>query len=110
MRILKGENQRIDAFEVWAYRLILLLTWSSRRTNELVLDIRTKRVLREKMVPTKLRYFKHIMRRSGFDKDILLGTLSAQAAPGMANHVDWNDSDFGYKGSVRPEVKVGGKW
>ena len=35
--IMKVENQRIDAFELWCWRRLLRVPWTARRSNQLIL-------------------------------------------------------------------------
>ena len=35
--IRKAEHQRIDAFEVWCQRRLLRVSWTARRSNQLIL-------------------------------------------------------------------------
>ena len=35
--IKKAEHQRIDSFELWGWRRLLRITWTARRSNQLIL-------------------------------------------------------------------------
>ena len=35
--IKKAERQRIDAFELWCWRILLRVPWTARRSNQLIL-------------------------------------------------------------------------
>ena len=35
--IKKAEHQRIDAFELWCWRILLRVPWTARRTNQSIL-------------------------------------------------------------------------
>ena len=35
--IKKAEHQRIDAFELWCWRRLLRVSWTARRSNQLIL-------------------------------------------------------------------------
>ena len=35
--IKKAEHQRIDAFELWCWRRLLKVPWTSRRSNQFIL-------------------------------------------------------------------------
>ena len=37
LTIKKAERQRIDAFELWCWRRILRVPWTTRRSNQLIL-------------------------------------------------------------------------
>ena len=54
--IKKAEHQRIDAFELWCWRRLLRIPWTSRRSNQSVLkEINPKYSLERLML--KLQYF-----------------------------------------------------
>ena len=35
--VKKDENQRIDAFELWCWRILLRVSWTARRSNQSIL-------------------------------------------------------------------------
>ena len=58
----KAERQRIDAFELWCWRL-LRVPWTARRSNQSILkEIKPEYSLGGLML--KLQYFRHLMRRA----------------------------------------------
>ena len=62
--IKKTECQRIDAFELWCWRRLLRVPWTSRRSNQSILKkISPGCSLEETMLKLKLQYFGHLMRR-----------------------------------------------
>ena len=63
--IKKAEHQRIDAFELWCWRRLLRVPWTTRRSNQPVLkEINPEYSLEELMVKLKLQYFGHLMQRA----------------------------------------------
>ena len=67
--IKKAERQRIDAFELWCWRL-LRVPWTARRSNKSILkDISLEYLFEECMLKVKLQYFGHLMQRSFIGKD-----------------------------------------
>ena len=36
--VMKGEHQRIDAFELWYWKKLLRVSWTARRSNQSVLS------------------------------------------------------------------------
>ena len=70
--IKKAKQQRIDAFELWYWRL-LRVPWIARRSNQSILkDIKPEYSLEELML--KLQYFSHLMQRANsFEKTLMLG-------------------------------------
>ena len=75
----KSDRERIDAFELWAYRRILRVPWTAKKTNRWVLDtIGSDLVLRKQMAQRKMRFFGHTIRRDGFEKDIIQGAVEGK--------------------------------
>ena len=60
--IKKAEHQRIDAFELWCWRRLLRVPWSSRGSNQSILnEINPEYTLEGLMLKLKLQYFGHLM-------------------------------------------------
>ena len=58
----KPERQRIDAFELWCWRRLLRVPWTSRRANQSILkEISPGCSLEGLMLNLKLQYFGHLM-------------------------------------------------
>ena len=58
----KAENQRIDAFELWCWRRLLRVPWTTRRSNQsIVKEISPEYSLEGLMLKLKLQYFGHLM-------------------------------------------------
>ena len=56
--IKKAEHQRIDAFELWCWRKLLRVPWTSRRFNQSILkEIGPEYSLEGLMLKLKLQYF-----------------------------------------------------
>ena len=63
--IKKAERQRIDAFELWSWRRLLRVPWTSRRTSQSILnEISPEYSLARLMLKVKLQYFGHLMQRT----------------------------------------------
>ena len=63
----KAECQRIDAFELWCWRRLLRVPWTTRRSNLSILkEINPKHSLKGLMPEPKLKvqYFGHLMQRA----------------------------------------------
>ena len=59
---IKAECRRIDAFELWCWRRLLRVPWTSRRSNQSILkEISPEYSLEELMLKLKLQYFGHLM-------------------------------------------------
>ena len=62
--VKKAERRRIDAFELWCWRRLLRVTWTSRRSNQSILkEISPGCSLEVMMLKLKLQYFGHLMQR-----------------------------------------------
>ena len=60
--VKKAECQRIDAFELWCWRRLLIVLWTARRSNEsIVKEISPEYSLEGLMLKLKLQYFGHLM-------------------------------------------------
>ena len=60
--IKKAEHQRIDAFELWCWRRLLRVPWTTRRSNQSILkEISPGISLEGMMLKLKLQYFGHLM-------------------------------------------------
>ena len=63
--IKKATPQRIDAFEVWHWRRLLRVPWTTRRSNQSVLkEINSQYSLEGLMLKLKFHYFGHLMQRA----------------------------------------------
>ena len=77
-KIKKAEHRRIDAFELWCWRL-LRVPWTARRSKQSILkEIGPGCSLEGLMLKLKLQYFGHLMQRvDSLEKTLMLGcTLS----------------------------------
>ena len=62
--IKKAKCRRIDAFELWCWKRLLRVSWTTRRSNQSILkEISPGCSLEEMMLKLKLQYFGHLMRR-----------------------------------------------
>ena len=60
--IKKAKCQRMDIFELWCWRRLLRVPWTSRRSNQSILkEISPEYSLGGLMVNLKLQYFGHLM-------------------------------------------------
>ena len=73
----KVECQRIDAFELWCWRRLLIVPWMARRSNQSILkEISPGNYLERMMMRLKLQYFGHLMRRvDALEKTLMLGGI-----------------------------------
>ena len=62
--VKKAEYQRIDAFELWCWRILLRVPWTARKSNQSILkEISPACSLEGMMLKLKLQYFGHLVRR-----------------------------------------------
>ena len=73
--IKNTECRRIDAFELWCWRRLLRVPWTSRRSSRSILkEISPRCSLEGLMLKLKLQYFGHLMQRTdSFEKTLMLG-------------------------------------
>ena len=73
--IKKAECQRIDAFELWCWRRLLRVPWTTRRSNQSILkEISPGCSLEGLVLKLKLQYFAHLMRGvDSLEKTLMLG-------------------------------------
>ena len=76
--IKKAECQRIDAFELWCWRRLLRVPWTSRRSNQSILkEISPEYSLEGLMLS-------HLMGRAdSFEKTLLLGKIEGRGRRGL---------------------------
>ena len=77
--VKKAEQRRIYAFELWCWRRLLGIPWSTGRSNQSILkEISPRCSLEGLMLKLKLQYFGHLMRRvDSLEKTLMLGGLGA---------------------------------
>ena len=90
--IKKPECQRIDAFELWCWRRLLRVPWTTRRSNQSFLkEISPEYLLERLMLKLKLQYFGHLMRRTNsFENTLLLGKIESKRRRGQ-QRMRWLD-------------------
>ena len=90
--IKKAECRRIDAFELWCWRRLLRVSWTSRRSNQSILkEISPGCSLEGLMLKLKLEYFGHLMQRvDSFEKTLMLGRIGGRRRRGR-QRMSWLD-------------------
>ena len=80
----KSTEAKIEAFEMWCYRMMERVSWKEMKTNEEVLrDIGMKEKCLLKMIKKrKLAYYGHIRRHNTLQKTILEGSVSGRRGRG----------------------------
>ena len=60
----KADRRRIDAFELWCWKRLLRVPWTSRRSNQSMLkEISPEYSLEGLMLKLKFQYFGHLMQK-----------------------------------------------
>ena len=74
---IKKTEHRIDAFELWCWRRLLSVPWTTRRANQSILkEISPRCSLEGLMLKLKLQYFGHLIwRTNSFEKTLMLGRI-----------------------------------
>ena len=75
--IKKAEHWRIDAFQLWCWRRLLRVPWTTRRSNQSILkEISPGCSLEGLMLKLKLQYIGHLMwRTDSLEKTLRLGKI-----------------------------------
>ena len=73
--VKKAECRRIDALELWCWRRLLRVPWTSGRSNQSILkEISPGCSLKGLMLKLKVQYFGHLMQRAdSLEKTLILG-------------------------------------
>ena len=76
----KAKHWRIDAFELWCWRILFRVTWTTRRSNQSILkEINLEYSLEGLMLKLKLQYFGNLMRRAdSVEKTLMLGKIEGR--------------------------------
>ena len=90
--IKKTECWRIDAFELWCWRRLLRVPWTTRRYIQSILkEISSGYPLKGLMLKLKLQYFGHLMQRvDSFEKALMLGKIESRRRRGW-QRMRWLD-------------------
>ena len=90
--VKKAEHRRIYAFELWCWRILLRVPWTSRRSNQSILqEISPEYSLEGLMLKLKLQYFGHLMwRADSLAKTLMLGKIEGRKRKGW-KRLKWLD-------------------
>ena len=90
--IKKAECRRIDTFELWCWRRLLRVPWTTRRSNQSILkEISPEYSLEGVMLKLKLQYFGHLLQRTdSFEKTLMLGKNESRRRRGQ-QRMRWLD-------------------
>ena len=78
--IKKAEHRRTDAFELWCWRRLLRVPWTSGRSNQSILkEISPEYSLERLTLKLKLQYFGHLMQRTdSLEKTLMMGKVESR--------------------------------
>ena len=78
--IKKAERRRIDAFELWCWRRLLRVPWTTKGSNQsIVKEINPEYLLEGLRLKLKLQYFGHLMGRTdSLEKTLMLGKIEGR--------------------------------
>ena len=76
----ENECQRIDAFELWCWRRLLRVPWTTGTSNQFIIRVISPGwSLEGLMLKLKLQYFGHLMRRAdSVEKTLMLGKIEGR--------------------------------
>ena len=82
--VKKAERRKIDTFELWCWRRLLRVLWTTRRSNQSILkEISPGCSLEGLMLKLKLQYFGPLMRRvDSLEKALMLGGIGSRRRRG----------------------------
>ena len=83
--VKKAEHRTTDAFELWCWRRLLRVPWTSRRSNQSILkEINPGISLEGIMLKLRLQYFGHLMWRvDSLEKTLMLGGIGGRRKGGQ---------------------------
>ena len=90
--VKKAEHRRTDAFELWCWRRLLRVPWTTRRSNQIILkEISLGCSLEKVMLKLKLQYFDHLMWRvDSLEKTLMLDGIEGKRRRGW-QRMRWLD-------------------
>ena len=105
--VKKAESQIIDAFELWCWKRLLRVSWSTRRSNQSILkEISPGISLEGMMLKLKLQYLGHLMQRADSLEKTDAGRYWGQEEKGMAEDdmAGWHHGLDGHESEWTPGV------
>ena len=110
--VKKAERQRIDAFELWCWRRLLRVPWTTRRSNQSILkEISPGISLEGMMLKLKFQSFGHLMRRvDSLEKTQMLGGIEGRRRKGVRGWmIGWHHQLIGNESEQTFEI-VKDRW
>ena len=79
---------RIDAFELWCWKILLRVPWTAKRSNQSILKEISPEYSLEGLM---LQYFGHLMQRTdSLERTLMLGTIEGRRSRGW-QRMKWLD-------------------
>ena len=90
--VKKAKHRRIDAFELWCWRRLFRVPWTTRRSSQSILnEISPGCTLKGLMLKLKLQYFGHLMGKAdSLEKALMLGKIEGRRRRGR-QRMQWLD-------------------
>ena len=90
--VKKAESRRIDAFELWCWRRLLRVPWTTRRSNQSILkEINPEYSLKELLLKLKFWYFGSLLwRADSLAKTLMLRKIEGRRRRGQ-QRMRWLD-------------------
>ena len=94
--IITRNINKLQSFEMWAYRKMMKISWRDKKTNEKVLQLADERLyIITTIKKIKITYFGHMIRRNNIHRLLLEGTLEEKVCRGrprtewLTNITEW---------------------
>ena len=89
--IEKAECRRINAFEVWYWRRLLIVAWTTISNQSILKEISPEYSLKRQMLKLKLQYFGNLMGKAdSMEKTLMLGQIEDTKGIGLQRTI-WLD-------------------
>ena len=96
--IKKAEFQRFDAFDLWCWRRLLRVPWTTRKFNQSILKISPEYSLEGLMLKLKLQHFGHLVwGTDSLEKTLMLGKIEGRRRR-QRQRMRWLDGHHRYDG------------
>ena len=90
--VKRAERRKIDAFELWCWRRLLIVPWTARRSKQSILkEISPGCLMEGLLLKLKLQYFGHLMwRDDSLEKTLMLRGIGGRRKRGR-QRMRWLD-------------------